>query len=393
MLRGHPLLTSHFNFFIYFAPIAQLDRAPVFGTVGWGFKSLLGHMKLVKFFIFIFLSLAWFQHAKPCLAEELQAKVLQANQNFLKVQIISQGKFHNQTITIPNSKIQSTNFSQYHTGDTIILQQTQNANHENIFIPTDFVRLNALSWLFLLFILTVILVTKWQGLSSLLGMVASFFIIFKLILPLIMAGKDPILASLAGAVFIIPTTFYLSHGFNRKTSLAIAGTLISLAIIGILARIFVVQAKISGFANEEISFLQLSNPHLIQVTSLLIAAIIIGALGVLDDVTVSQASIVERLKRVSPRLSFKELYQQSMIVGRDHISSMVNTLILVYAGASLPLLLLFINNPKPITQILNYEIIAEEIVRTLVGSIGLILAIPITNFLATFSFTRKPPKA
>ncbi len=325
-------------------------------------------------------------------AAELEAKVLQASDKELVVKILSKGKLFGQEVKIPNSKLQSTDFKDYHQGDVIILEQTQDPEGKSIFIPTDFVRLNTLSWLFLLFLITVLLVTRWQGLSSLLGMIVSFVVIFKLVLPWILEGKDPILVSLVGALLIIPATFYLSHGFNRKTSLAIIGTLISLAIIGWLAKIFVVQAKISGFANEEISFLQLANPNKIQVTNLLIAAIIIGALGVLDDVTVSQASIVERLKRVNPKLSFKELYHQSMVVGRDHISSMVNTLILVYAGASLPLLLLFINNPKPITQVLNYEIIAEEIVRTLVGSIGLILAIPITNLLASWSFTKKQPK-
>ncbi len=249
-------------------------------------------MKFLNVFTLIFLLAFCFMVPKKVLAEELQAKVIQASSEHLKIKIISPGKFFQKIIDIPKSKIQSTDFSRYHPRDTIILEHNQNADGKDLFIPTDFVRLNPLSWLFFIFIVVVLTVTRWQGLSSLLGMVVSFFIIFKLVLPWILIGQDPIFVSLIASIFIIPTTFYLSHGFNRKTSLAIIGTLFSLAIIGILAKIFVIQAKINGFANEEISFLQLNNPNLIQITNLLIASIIIGALGILDDVTSPPWSIL-----------------------------------------------------------------------------------------------------
>jgi uncharacterized membrane protein len=193
-------------------------------------------------------------------------------------------------------------------------------------------------------------------------------------------------------LLIIPATFYPSHGLNRKTSIAILSTICALLITGFLANFFLDFAKLSGLSSEEAGFLQTMNPEVFtNMRGLLLAGIIIGVLGVLDDVTVSQASIVWQLKIANPQFTKVELYKRAMEVGRDHISSMVNTLVLVYAGASLPLLLLFNDAAKPFAEIINYEILADEIVRTLVGSIGLILVVPISTFLAAI-FVGKPDK-
>ena len=150
-----------------------------------------------------------------------------------------------------------------------------------------------------------------------------------------------------------------------------------------MANIFVEAAKLTGFASEEAGFLQVAKQGAMNMKGLLLAGIIIGVLGVLDDITISQSAIVFQLKEANEKLKFNELYKRAMNVGQDHISSMVNTLVLVYTGAALPLLLLFIDNPHPFSEIVNYEIIADEIVRTLVGSIGLILAVPITTVIAS----------
>src|SRR3990167_3548556 len=199
----------------------------------------------------------------------------------------------------------------------------------------------------------------------------SFFVIFTFVLPQILSGKDPIFIAITASLFIIPISFYLSHGLNRKTTAAVIGTIIALVVTGILANVFVDAARLTGFASEEAAFLQQAKPDLINIRGLLLAGIIIGVLGVLDDITVSQSAIVFQLKEANPRIRFDELYMRAMDVGQDHISSMVNTLILVYTGAALPLLLLFIDNPHPFSEVINYEIIADEVVRTLVGSIGL----------------------
>jgi uncharacterized membrane protein len=151
-----------------------------------------------------------------------------------------------------------------------------------------------------------------------------------------------------------------------------------------LATLFVNLSQLTGFTSEEAGFLQAYKPGLINMKGLLLSGIIIGVLGVLDDITISQSAIVEQLKKANQKLKPIELYQKAMSVGRDHIASMINTLILVYTGAALPLLLLFIDNPHPFSQVINYEIIADEVVRTLVGSIGLILAVPITTLLAVW---------
>jgi uncharacterized membrane protein len=210
----------------------------------------------------------------------------------------------------------------------------------------------------------------------------SFLIIIGFILPQIYAGYNPVLIALLGSFFIVPVTFYLSHGLNKKTTIALLGTVISLVITGFLAKAFIDFGRLTGFASEEAGFLQFSRGDVLNIKGLVLAGIIIGVLGVLDDITVAQSAVVEKLKEANPRIGDKKLFTKAMSVGRDHIASMVNTLILVYTGAALPLLLLFVDNTAPFTQIINYEIIAEEIIRTLVGSIGLILAVPITTFLA-----------
>jgi uncharacterized membrane protein len=213
-------------------------------------------------------------------------------------------------------------------------------------------------------------------------MIVSFGIIGLVIIPNIMQGNDPLFSTIIGAVFIIPITYYLAHGLNKKTTVAIIGTVLTLIVTAILAYAFVEAAKLTGYAAEEAVYLQNAKGGALNVKSVLLAGFIIGALAVLNDITISQASIVRSLLKSNHDLSFKELYANAMSVGKDHVASLVNTLILVYAGASLPLFLLFYNNNLPFTSVTNQEIIATEIVRTLVSSIGIILAVPITTALA-----------
>lgn len=246
--------------------------------------------------------------------------------------------------------------------------------------------------LFVIFVVVAaLLVGRFQGFSSLLGMGFSFLVIFKFILPQISSGKDPVQSAILGSLAIVPFTFILSHGANRKTIVAISGTIISLVIAGFLALIFVEATKLTGFSSEEAGFLQAYKGSLINIKGLLLAGIIIGLLGVLDDITVSQSAIVQELKNTDIKLRPVEIYRKAMVVGKDHIASVINTIILVYTGAALPLLILFVDNPRPFLEVVNYEVIAEEVVRTLVGSIGLILAVPITTLIAT-SFLEREKK-
>ena len=326
------------------------------------------------------------------ISEEKQITPMGATepQLYQKLEIqISNGSLNGKKITVENGNLPMSNMQKYKVGDELVINYSKDFEGNDTYFIADYVRRNALTWLFVIFILMAVFIGRWQGATSLVGMGLSFLVIFKFILPKISAGSDPVQIAILGSLVIIPATFLLSHGLNKKTGIAIAGTLIALIITGILANAFVEAAKLTGFTSEEAGFLQAFKPGLINIKGLLLAGIIIGVLGVLDDITISQSAIVAQLKETNPRLKAGELYKKAMTVGKDHIASMVNTLVLVYTGAALPLLLLFVDNPHPFSEIVNYEIIADEVVRTLVGSIGLMLAVPITTFIAAVAADKK----
>jgi len=311
-------------------------------------------------------------------------------QLYQKIEIlITKGSLKDKKVIIENGNLPMSNLQKYNVNDKLVITRTKNFEGKDVFYITDYIRRGALLWLFILFIALAVVIGRWQGLASLIGMGISFLVIFWLILPKISSGEDPVKIAILGSLIIIPATFLLSHGVNKKTLIAIVGTLISLIITGILASVFVDATKLTGFASEDAGFLQALKPGIINIKGLLLAGIIIGVLGVLDDITISQSAIVQQLKLANPNLKDVELYKKAMAVGKDHIASMVNTLILVYAGAALPLLIIFVNNPHPFLEIINYEMIADEVVRALVGSIGLILAVPITTIIAVIVATAK----
>jgi len=318
--------------------------------------------------------------------EEKQVKPMGSEdfQFYQKLELlVTKGSLKDKKITIENGNIPVANNLKYKVDDRVIVTFSKDFEGNDSFYITDYVRRGSLVWLFLIFVMSAVVIAKWRGILSLVGMGISFLVIFSFILPKILAGSNPVEIAILGSLIIIPVSFFLSHGFNKKTMVAIAGTLFALIITGVLANIFVEVSKLTGFASEEAGFLQVARQGTINIKGLLLAGIIIGVLGVLDDITISQSAIVFQLKEANEKLKFNELYKRAMNVGQDHISSMVNTLVLVYTGAALPLLLLFINNPHPFSEIINYEIVADEIVRTLVGSIGLILAVPITTVIAS----------
>lgn len=317
--------------------------------------------------------------------EEQERETELGTQFYQKIEVlITQGSLKDQKVEVEvGGDVSVVGQPRYRVDDEVVVVKGEDYEGNQVFYIADFVRRDPLIFLFFLFVVLVITVARWRGTASLIGLTISFLVIFKFILPMIYAGYDPVLITILASLVIIPVTFYLSHGFNRKTSIAIGGTLVALLITGFLAKIFVEATKLTGFASEEAGFLQVARGDLVNIKGLLLAGIIIGALGVLDDISVAQSALVQQLKEANPKMKAKELFMRAMSVGQDHIASMVNTLVLVYTGASLPLLLLFIDNPLPFSQIVNYEIIAEEIVRTLVGSIGLITAVPITTLLAS----------
>ena len=278
-------------------------------------------------------------------------------------------------------------------GDKVIVTYSKNIDGTERFVITDYVRLNYLYLLALVFVVLIIGIGRWTGVKAIASLVASFFVIMWFVIPRIIAGSSPLVISLLGAIVILALVIYVHWGFKLKAHIAIVSVFISLLITGLISIIFTFLTKLSGLADDNILYLVGQSGVNIQFEGLLLAGIIIGTLGVLDDVVISQVSIVEQLKEVNPKITRWESFSRGMKIGVDHLSSMTNTLFMAYAGASLPLLLLFHVRQEPfisIAQVLNNQMIATEIVRTLVGSIGLILAIPLATFLAaTYLKTKK----
>lgn len=305
-----------------------------------------------------------------------------------------EGKWKDREITFDGTEIDVVAQNLYKQGDKVIVSHSQDMDGNDYYYVTDFVRRGKLYWLAGIFILIILLTGKWRGFRAILGLAFSFFIILKLIIPQILSGHNPLLVSLFYALLIILVSTYLVYGLNKKSTVAILGTFAGIAIVGLLSIIFTNLTKLAGFAQEETIYLVGLTGGNINLQGLLLAGFIIGALGVLDDITVSQVSTVQEIKSANPNLTRLEIYKKTMRVGVDHTASMVNTLFLAYAGASLPLLLLFNFNQPPFLnfgQVINYEVVATEIVRTLVGSIGLALAVPITTFLAAYFYKKNAP--
>jgi uncharacterized membrane protein len=276
----------------------------------------------------------------------------------------------------------------YRADDRVQVMRVMRADGGDTYFITEPNRWLPLLMLLMLFVVVIIAVSRWKGVRSLAGLCISLFVITQFILPLILAGYPPMLVSIIGAFALLSITQYLIYGWSTKTHAAVLGILISLIITGVLATIFVDATRLSGYGSEEVGFLQVSGIP-IDPRGLLLAGILIGALGVLDDVTIGQASSVFELSSANSALGVRELYRRAMNIGQDHIASTVNTLVLAYVGASLPMFLLFAIYPQPFGQIINREFVTEEIVRTLVGSLGLVISVPLTTLLAGLLTGRK----
>ncbi|MDD3897215.1 MAG: YibE/F family protein [Candidatus Peribacteraceae bacterium] len=275
-------------------------------------------------------------------------------------------------------------------GDRVILQHLTRADGTESFFLQEQYRLPWLGALLLCFLLLGMVVGGWRGCTSILGLAVSIAIIALVFFPLIVAGWSPLLVCGAGAFLIALTTLYLSHGFNLRATLGViatAGTLLLTIGLGALA---VSVTKLFGLGSEESVFLQSGMAEAMNLRGLLIGGIIIGALGVLDDVTMAQIAAVDEVHKADRLAGWRSLYRAGISVGREHVASMINTLALAYIGASLPLFLLFsLNEDVPLWVTINSAFIAEEVVRTIVGSIGLLLAIPIATWLAARTYARR----
>ncbi len=268
------------------------------------------------------------------------------------------------------------------TGDRVVLAFTGGDPVDpSSYQVRDFQRGAPMLWLAVLFAVAVVLLGRWKGLASLAALGFSFGVLLVYVLPAILAGSNPVVVGVLGAGVIMFGTLYLSHGVSARTSTAVVGTLLSLGLIGLLGSAFSAATRLTGLGADTANLIAVLGTG-IDARGLLLAGVVIGALGVLDDVTVTQTSAVWELRRANPGLSSRQLYTAALRIGRDHISSAVNTLALAYAGAALPLLLAFSVSGQSFGTLITAQDVAQEVVRTLVGSIGLVAAVPITTLIA-----------
>jgi uncharacterized membrane protein len=281
-----------------------------------------------------------------------------------------------------------------HVGDEIRVAEAPpvpgyDAPDEASYALVDFQRGGALLVLFALFAVLVVGFSRRRGALSLVGLAASLAVILLFVVPAILNGEPPVAVAIAGSLAVMFLTILLAHGGGPKAIAALLGTTASLLLTALLAAVFTETARLTGLAGEEAFALRLADPE-VSLQGLLIAGMVIGALGVLDDVTVSQSSTVLALRAANPLLGFRELFARAMHVGRDHVSATVNTLVLAYAGSSLPVLLIFASGALSLGEAANLEIVSEQIVATLVGSIGLIAAVPATTAIAALLALHTP---
>ncbi|PZS13075.1 MAG: YibE/F [Pseudonocardiales bacterium] len=267
-------------------------------------------------------------------------------------------------------------------GDHVVLGYTGgNPSDAASYQIQDFQRGSSMLWLAALFAAAVLLLGRWRGLASLAALGFSFLVLVTYLFPAILTGGNPVVVGVLAASVIMFGVLYLTHGVSAQTSSAVLGTVLSLALIGVLGTAFSVATQLTGLDDDTARLIGVLG-HGIDARGLLLAGMLIGALGVLDDVTVTQTSSVWELRRANPELGARALYTAALRIGRDHISSAVNTLALAYTGAVLPILLIFSLSGQSFGTLVTTQDIAQEIVRTLVGSIGLVAAVPITTAIA-----------
>lgn len=305
---------------------------------------------------------------------------------------ITSGKEKGKIITVEHGKtFQIDEATKFHPGDGVIVSRTAGA--QTTYALADVDRTSSLIFIAGFFLLCAIIFGRKRGATAVLGLVFSIAVLAFAIIPLIISGYNPVLVSLAGACFIALCSLFLAHGFNKQTLIAFISTMLTFVAAVGFAAFSVKLAQLSGMAADEAFYLQTGPLPNLDFRGLLLGGMLIGALGVLDDITTSQVAIVYELHDANRNFGFKELWTRALRVGREHIASLVNTLVLAYVGAGLPGLLLFAANSElPFWVALNSEFIAEEAVRSLVGSTALVLAVPISTALAALALTRKRQK-
>ena len=309
----------------------------------------------------------------------------------LEVQITT-GPDSGKTINISYGKdSQITKDQEVSQGQEVILTKITNQSGKTSYSIYDTYRLNPLLVLLVLFFVLIVIVAGLKGIGSVLGMSFSLFIIMVFIIPNILSGKDPLAVTVVGSVAIIFVSTYLAHGVSKKTTVALISTLIALILAAAFSIFAINFAKLTGLGNEDFANLMLGTTSFINIKGLFLSGIIIGTLGALNDITTTQSATIFELKKTNDKLKFSQLLKKGFGVGKEHIASLVNTLILAYAGSSIAIFIFLALNPAhlPYWVILNNEIISGEIIRIIAGSSGLILAVPIVTLIASLAVSKK----
>ena len=283
------------------------------------------------------------------------------------------------------SDIGTSEMPSFKAGQQVELYYSPSVSGERSYVVVDWIRRPMLLWLTVLFLLSVFAVARFKGLRAFFATSCSLLIIILFILPRILAGWNPLLVSLLGISGILILAIYFVHGFNWSTTAALIGTYVAVIITMLFGLIFSEWAYLTGFGSEEGMMLSFSAGQ-IDLKGLLMAGLMISTIGALTDVTIVQASVIRELAYLNPQFRTWELYKHGMNVGYDHVGSLVNTLVLAYTGTALPLLLLLRLQDFNFQRALNLEMVAAEIIHTLIASIGLILAVPLTTLVAALLF-------
>ena len=299
---------------------------------------------------------------------------------------VLEGQYQNQIMTVDYGKQQiRPSAADVHPGEEVLISIGQRPDGSLLPVFIDFMRIQPILQLFFVFVLTCVLIGGWKGFRGLLGILLSMAIILFFIVPQILAGHSPVWSSIIGSFVFLAISLYLVYGWNLKTHSAVLSMLLALILSGLLSALFINATRLTGTGDENSLYLTQMAQTSIDLRGLLLGGMIIGALGVLDDLVISQASAVFELHGANPDLTIGFLFRRAMNIGRDHVAATVNTLVLAYTGASLPMLLLFSLNNQNFGLLINLDYLAEEIVRALVGSIGLFAAVPIATGLAVLA--------
>ncbi|KLL09627.1 YibE/F family protein [Protofrankia coriariae] len=275
-------------------------------------------------------------------------------------------------------------------GDKVRLAPTTNIAGQATYYVADFQRSAPIGWIAFLTAAMVVAVARWRGLAALVGLVLSYLVIVKFTLPSLLDGHSPVAVAMTTGTALVVVLLYLAHGVSARTTAALLGTVASMALAGAFGALAIDLARITGLGSDEDVMLKAFAGQL-SLPGLVLASVIIGSLGLINDMTITQAAAVWEVSDAAPHASLRHLHGSGMRVGRDHIASSVYTLVLAYAGAALPTLLLFTLADRSSTDLAATDLVGAEIVRTAAGTVGLVASVPLTTVIAALAASRRHP--